>query len=256
MASSAWASTLLALQRVVEGLAAIRLSVESQRSAGSSRLLPPPADLSCDPFRSLCHQFAEQVGKCDSPQDVQSCGLYDAFSSEMSIPPALIRADDISHLLRFISSAPRAKERLLQQAAVAAFDGSDEMRKIHSAAAAERAELTLSYSAWLAASDHLPVQTCLHRGGMRWSFCSLNVQELIPDGVNAYVSRLPLFERMDRAREVRGLLVEAMLSEAVEEAQFQVMLLPSQHHIRSPSQPRHTRPVPHCNHQQPKRSPA
>lgn len=223
-----FSATLTILERFVSQLAANERALATARDSMTEEQLKLGGNGKVEDLRQLCEELVLQAAECETIDALRDIALYETFASRVSVPPRLLQSGDLSNLIRFISSASKAEESRMLRATQAAVDASDRMLELRAAASAEVTALVDSSRMVLAASDHLPIYVTLRgrcRGGCHWGFhvTSHNVQELVEDGINVYVSALPFISGFSGAKELRKRLVDAMLSDAVVEAQQQAV---------------------------------
>ena len=226
VAMHSFSDTLTLLERFVQQLSASEQSLTAVRDSIADEQLKLGSNGEIEDLRKLCEELALQAARCESVDALRDVALFDTFTSRVAIPPKLLQAGDMSNLGRFISSAYKGEERRMLQAAQAAVDASDRMRELRAAASAETSALVDANRFVLSASDHLPICATLRGGSVGasgWGFrvTSHNVQELVEDGINVYVSALPFVTGSSGAKAMRMRLVDAMLSDAAVEAQQQ-----------------------------------
>eukprot|EP00966_Prymnesium_polylepis_P137024 3166378-Prymnesium_polylepis.1 len=231
--------TVSTLRRFVARLAASDRAIGIALEAATEEQLRLGAHGEIESLRAVCEALTEEAAGCASIEAVRAAPLFDAFAARVAVPPRLLQAGPAANLLRFIASAPKAAERRALQAARAAAEASERVRELRAATDAEEVAHVEANRRCLAASDHLPFRATLSGGGGAdaWSFAvaSHNVQELVEDGVNHYVSALPIFAALPEARALRRRLLDAMLSDTAARAQQEAVakLLDAQLDARS-----------------------
>ncbi|KAL1530813.1 hypothetical protein AB1Y20_001709 [Prymnesium parvum] len=219
-------ATILSLERFVEQTAAVEQQLSAALDEATARRLAERSDRSTVRLHEISAELADVAGRSDSVTALCGNPLFAEFATLVTIPPGLLKPDSLASLERFIRAAPKTHAKRVEQEERQAALKSEEMRGRLAAADAAVRQLVHANRVWLAASDHLPIRATLQGGGAcGWSFrvVSHNVQELVSDGVNRYVSALPFLAISAEGRRRRTTLVDAILSDSVRHAQCQVV---------------------------------
>ena len=132
--------TLTILERFVHQLAASERSITAARDCMTEEQLQLGGNGEVEDLRQLCEELALQAADCETVDALRDVPLYDTFASRVSIPPRLLQTGDVSNLVRFISSASKAEERRVLQAAQVVVDASNRMCELREAATELKAQ--------------------------------------------------------------------------------------------------------------------
>jgi len=208
-------ATSQALSDVLAGL----LRIEAELAAARAAAIEPVAGAAeLAGLDELCITLVTLLEGKDSLAQVQTTHAFEQFAARVPVPPKLLGEQKRSHLIKFVVNAPKTVQRKLLESATERAENSEAVCAAVAAAAAARSELVWAHRAALARSDHVPTRVTLripasacHSPPWPLRVSSLNVQELIEDGVNTYVgSILPSIGGGD-VKGAAKLLISAIL---------------------------------------------
>jgi hypothetical protein len=208
-------ATSQALSDVLAGL----LRIEAELAAARAAAIEPVAGAAeLAGLDELCITLVILLEGEDSLAQVQTTHAFEQFAARVPVPPKLLGEQKRSHLIKFVVNAPKTVQRKLLESATERAENSEAVCAAVAAAAAARSELVWAHRAALARSDHVPTRVTLripasacHSPPWPLRVSSLNVQELIEDGVNTYVgSILPSIGGGD-VKGAAKLLISAIL---------------------------------------------